>query len=233
MDDGDGAQAMGGRPPVTTETVEDDHEVQVYISKADHNLEELGYTDHGTRHSAIVAATARDILLKLGVEKREAELAAIAGYLHDVGNLVTREEHGIAASLLARHILIRLGMPIEEAVEVMCAIGNHEEEYGQPVSAIAAALIIGDKADVHHSRVRTIDPSEYDIHDRVNAACQSSEVRVDRSARTITLALQIDTGSAGVMEYFEIFLSRMVMCRRAAAYLGCQFRLVINDVAIA
>jgi len=231
--DGDGGGGKTAGEPVTVETVRGDHEVQVYIKKADHNLEELGYTDHGTRHCALVAATARDILLKLGTPAREAELAAIAGYLHDVGNLVTREQHGIAASLLARHILIRLGMPIEEAVEVMCAIGNHEEEYGQPVSAIAAALILGDKADVHYSRVRTMDPAEYDIHDRVNAACHRSEVLVDHGAHSITLALEIDTNVAPVMEYFEIFLSRMVMCRRAADYLGCRFRLIINDVVIA
>jgi metal-dependent HD superfamily phosphatase/phosphodiesterase len=160
-------------------------------------------------------------------------LAGVAGYLHDIGNLISREEHGIASSLLARHVLQRLGMPTEEVVEVMAAIGNHEEQYGDAVSDVAAALILSDKSDVHYSRVRTMDPADYDIHDRVNAACRRSEVSVDAEKSTITLALTIDTAQAPVMEYFEIFLSRMVMCRKAAAYLGCKFRLIINEVEIA
>ena len=224
---------MDKNEPVTLAMVRDDVEVQVFIRKADRNLEELGYTDHGTRHCGIVAAVAYDILARRGRPRREAELAAVAGYLHDTGNLVSREEHGIAAALLAREVLGRLGMPMAEVVDVMAAIGNHEEEYGEPVSDIAAALIVGDKSDVHCSRVRTIDPAEYDIHDRVNAACRSSRVDVDADQRTITLALEIDTSVAPVMEYFEIFLSRMVMCRKAAAYLGCDFRLKMDDVVIA
>jgi metal-dependent HD superfamily phosphatase/phosphodiesterase len=218
---------------VTLSTVREDAEAQVYIRKADRNLEELGYTDHGIRHCGIVAAVAHDILARLGRPTRQAELAAVAGYLHDTGNLVSREEHGIASALLAREVLGRLGMPLAEIVDVMAAIGNHEEEYGEPVSDIAAALVLGDKSDVHSSRVRTPDPADYDIHDRVNAACRSSRVDVDADLRTITLGLVIDTSVAPVMEYFEIFLSRMVMCRKAARYLGCDFRFVINDVVIA
>jgi uncharacterized protein len=224
---------MSENEAVTLAAVRGDPEVQVFISRADRNLEELGYTDHGTRHCGIVAAVAYDILSRLGRPSREAELAAVAGYVHDTGNLVSREEHGIAAALLAREVLTRLGMPMVEIADVMAAIGNHEEEYGEPVSQIAAALILADKSDVHYSRVRTIDPAEYDIHDRVNAACRSSRVDVDPEARTITLALVIDTTVAPVMEYFEIFLSRMVMCRKAALYLKCDFRLIINDVVIA
>jgi metal-dependent HD superfamily phosphatase/phosphodiesterase len=224
---------MSENRPVGLAAVRDDEEVQVFIRKADHNLEELGYTDHGTRHCGIVAAVAHDILIRLGRPEREAELAAVAGYLHDTGNLVSREEHGIAAALLAREVLDRLGMPMAEIVDVMAAIGNHEEAYGEPVSDIAAALVLGDKSDVHYSRVRHIDTLEYDIHDRVNAACRSSRVDVDAEVRTITLALEIDTSVAPVMEYFEIFLSRMVMCRKAAKYLGCDFRFIINDVVIA
>jgi hypothetical protein len=218
---------------VTVARVREDYEVQAYVHKADQNLKELGYTDHGTRHCDIVAAVARDILLHLGKSERVAELAGVAGYLHDIGNSVAREDHGIVASLLARHVLNRLGMPIGEIVEVMCAIGNHEEEYGQPVSDVAAALILADKSDVHYSRVRTVDPVDYDIHDRVNAACTQSSVAVDLVAQVITLALIIDSSVAPVMEYFEIFLTRMVMCRKAAAHLGCAFRLIINDVVIA
>ncbi len=146
---------MSENGPVRLAAVRDDAEVQVFIRKADRNLEELGYTDHGTRHCGIVAAVAYDILARLGRPEREAELAAVAGYLHDTGNLVSREEHGIAAALLAREVLDRLGMPMAEIVDVMAAIGNHEEEYGEPVSDIAAALILGDKSDVHYSRVRT------------------------------------------------------------------------------
>ena len=217
---------------VSLEAVRDDHEVEVYIRKADDNLERLGYTDHGTRHSGVAAAAARDILLKLGRPPRVAELAAIAGYLHDFGNLIVREEHGIAAALLARHVLMRLGMPVAEAVEVMCAIGNHEEAYGEPVSDIAAALILADKSDVHESRMRSAATVDYDIHDRVNLACRRSAVQVDAGAATISLLLEIDTGVAPVMEYFEIFLSRMIMCRKAAAFLGCRFNLVINGVQL-
>ena len=145
-----------------------------------------------------------------------------------MGNGISRLDHGIAAALLTRDVLYRLGMPVSEYVEVMCAVGNHEEEYGEAVSNLAAALIIGDKSDVHRSRVRAIDPATYDIHDRVNSAATKSFVTVDAKAETITLQLEIDTSISPVMEYFEIFLSRMVMCRRAAQYLGCSFNLVVN-----
>jgi metal-dependent HD superfamily phosphatase/phosphodiesterase len=223
---------MSENGPVRLAEVRDDAEVQVFIRKADHNLEELGYTDHGTRHGRVVAPVAHDILIRLGRPEREAELAAVAGYLHDTGNLVSREEHGIAAALLAREVLDRLGMPMAEIVDVMAAIGNHEEAYGEPVSDIAAALILADKSDVHESRVRSAATVDYDIHDRVNLACRRSEVQVDAGAATISLLLEIDTGVAPVMEYFEIFLSRMIMCRKAAAFLGCRFNLVINGVQL-
>jgi len=145
-----------------------------------------------------------------------------------MGNGISRLDHGIAAALLAQTVLRRLGMPVEEYTEVMCAIGNHEEEYGEAVSPISAALILGDKSDVHKSRVRNIEPAAFDIHDRVNFASQKSFVSVDGGAKTITLELEIDTAGSQVMEYFEIFLSRMVMCRHAAEFLGCRFSLVIN-----
>ena len=213
---------------VTLDRVRKDDEVQALIKKADENLAQLGYTEHGPRHASLVASIAENILLRLGRPRREAELAAIAGYLHDMGNGISRLDHGIAAALLTRDVLYRLGMPVSEYVEVMCAVGNHEEEYGEAVSNLAAALIIGDKSDVHRSRVRAIDPATYDIHDRVNSAATKSFVTVDAKAETITLELEIDTSISPVMEYFEIFLSRMVMCRRAAQYLGCSFNLVVN-----
>ena len=217
---------------VTLESVRADAEVQVFIRKADENLEQLGYTEHGTRHAGLVAKIARNILLRLGRPEREAELAAIAGYLHDLGNGISRLDHGIAAALLAQHVLLRLGMDYEECAEVMCAIGNHEEQYGEAVSNLAAALILADKSDVHSSRVRNIDPTTYDAHDRVNHASQRSFVTVDAEAKTITLELTIDVTAVSVMSYFEIFLSRMVMCRRAAAFLGCDFGLLINETRL-
>ena len=223
---------MASRTRVTLEKVRKDPETKAFVKKADENLEKLGYTEHSTRHAGLVAHIAENILLRLGHPKREAELAAIAGYLHDIGNVVTRLDHGIASALIAREILVQLGMPVEEYTEVMAAVGNHEEEYGEPVSAVAAALILGDKSDVHKSRVRNLDPTTFDIHDRVNFASQKSFVAVNAGSRTITLLLEIDTSVSQVMEYFEIFLSRMVMCRRAASFLGCDFNLVINGTRL-
>jgi metal-dependent HD superfamily phosphatase/phosphodiesterase len=223
---------MAGRSRVTLDKVRKDPETQAFVRKADENLEKLGYTEHSTRHAGLVAHIAENILLRLGHPKRDAELAAIAGFLHDIGNVVTRLDHGIASALIAREILVQLGMPVEEYTEVMAAVGNHEEEYGEPVSAVAAALILGDKSDVHKSRVRNLDPTTFDIHDRVNFASQKSFVAVNAESRTITLLLEIDTTVSQVMEYFEIFLSRMVMCRRAASFLGCDFNLVINGTRL-
>ncbi len=217
---------------VKLEDVRRDPEVQVFIRKADENLGVLGYTEHGDRHGILVAQIAHNVLLRLGHNERRAELAAIAGYLHDVGNGINRQDHGIAAALFAQHVLERLGMPAEEYAEVMCAIGNHEEEYGQAVSPLAAAVILGDKSDVHRSRVRHPDPDTDDIHDRVNLATEHSFLLVDGRARTITLELTIDTSLIALMEYFEIFLARMVMCRRAAEFLGCEFGLVINQTRL-
>lgn len=217
---------------VDLETVRQDHEIQMCLARADANLAVLGFTEHGEPHCSAVAEAARTILLRLGRPERLAELAAIAGYLHDMGNMITREQHGIAAALLARHILDRLGMPIAETIEVMCAIGNHEEEYGQPVSEVAAAVILADKADVRETRVRETGDVVGDIHDRVNSAARSSSLTVDPEERTVTLHLSIDTSVARVMEYFEIFLSRMVLCRKAARFLDCEFHLVINDVEL-
>jgi metal-dependent HD superfamily phosphatase/phosphodiesterase len=223
---------MASRTRVTLDKVRKDPETKAFVKKADENLEKLGYTEHSTRHAGLVAHIAENILLRLGHPKRDAELAAIAGFLHDIGNVVTRLDHGIASALIAREILVQLGMPVEEYTEVMAAVGNHEEEYGEPVSAVAAALILGDKSDVHKSRVRNLDPTTFDIHDRVNFASQKSFVAVNAESRTITLLLEIDTTVSQVMEYFEIFLSRMVMCRRAASFLGCDFNLVINGTRL-
>jgi metal-dependent HD superfamily phosphatase/phosphodiesterase len=229
MPENDG-RAPGG--PVTLDDVRSDHEVDVFVRKADENLGVLGYTEHGPRHCGMVADVAEDVLLRLGYPARIAELAAIAGYLHDIGNGINRLDHGIGAALLSRHILQRLGMDADEYAEVMVAIGNHEEEYGQAVSPLAAAVILGDKSDVHRSRVRVLDPETDDIHDRVNMATTRSSLTVDPDEHTITLDLEIDTDIIQVMQYFEIFLDRMVMCRRAAEFLGCRFGIVINGTRL-
>jgi len=218
--------------PLTLDDLRGDHEVRVFVRKADENLGVLGYTEHGPRHCGIVAGIAKNVLLQLGYPERTAELAAFAGYLHDIGNGINRLDHGIGAALLSRHILERLGMGPDEYAEVMCAIGNHEEEYGQAVSPLAAAVILGDKSDVHRSRVRVLDPETDDIHDRVNMATTRSYLAVDAEAHTITLELDIDTEIIQVMQYFEIFLDRMVMCRRAAEFLGCRFGIVINGTRL-
>ena len=220
------------RPPVKLDDVRRDHEVKVFVRKADENLGVLGYTEHGPRHCGLVADIAGNVLLRLGFPRRTAELAAIAGYLHDIGNGINRLDHGIGAALLSQHVLERLGMDPDEYAEVMCAIGNHEEEYGEAVSPLAAAVILGDKSDVHRSRVRVIDPETDDIHDRVNMATTRSFLAVDAELRTITLELEIDTDIIQVMQYFEIFLDRMVMCRRAAEFLGCRFGIVINGTRL-
>ncbi len=220
------------RRAVTLDEVKRDREVEAYIAKADEYTGAIGYTEHGLRHANLVASIASNILRLLGRAERAMQLAAMAGYLHDVGNLVGRVSHENTGALLAGGILARLGMdPVERAI-VMGAIGNHEEQTGEPVSEVGAALILADKSDVHRTRVRNPDPRTFDIHDRVNYAVEHSFLRVDDRANTVTLELTIDTGLSQVMEYFEIFLPRMVLCRRAAAFLGSQFKLQINGTKL-
>ena len=206
--------------------------VKTFIRLADDYLGELGYTEHGFRHAKIVARDARKLLKGLGYEKREPERAAIAGYLHDMGNFISRAGHPQSGAAISYQILGELGMPYKEIGIVLGAVGNHEEGIGQPVSPEGAALILADKADVHRSRVRNKDPETFDIHDRVNYAAESSVLSVDAEKRTLTLELSIDTELCKIMEYFEIFLERMAMCRRAAEFLDCQFRLVINGTEL-
>lgn len=206
--------------------------VKTFIRLADEYLGQLGYTEHGFRHAKIVARDARKLLKGLGYEKREPERAAIAGYLHDMGNFISRSGHPQSAAGISYQILGELGMPYKEIGIVLGAVGNHEEGIGQPVSPEGAALILADKADVHRSRVRNKDPETFDIHDRVNYAAESSILAVDADRRTLTLELRIDTTLSKIMEYFEIFLERMAMCRRAAEFLDCEFRLVINGTEL-
>lgn len=207
-----------------------DDELMTYIDSANSQLKALGYTEHGRRHAGQVARVAGDILEQLGYPASEIELARIAGLLHDVGNLIHREAHALSGALIAQQGLRRLGMPPAQVAQIMAAIGNHEEERGRPVSPAAAAVVLADKADVHRSRVQSPSMDDFDIHDRVNYAATHAAVQVE--LHVIELRLVIDTAFASVMNYFEIFLSRMVMMRQAAAVLDCDYHLVINDVRL-
>jgi len=213
---------------VSFEDVREHPRVKVFVRKADEALAEIGYTEHGERHVGLVAHIAYNILKRLGHAERECELAAIAGYLHDIGNAVNRDHHAQSSAVMAMQILTEMGMPDLEIVRVMGAIGNHHENDGDPVSPVAAALIMADKSDVHRTRVRNPDMIKFDIHDRVNYAVEKSFLNVDEGRKLITLELTIDTAISQVMEYFEIFMTRMIASRKAAIYLGCSFGLSVN-----
>ena len=216
--------------PITLKDVRHDGRVRTYITRANEQMQAIGYTEHGHRHAGIVSTIARSILINLGLDERAGELAAIAAYLHDMGCVVNRIGHVEAGAMMAYTILTDMGMRADEIATVIGAIGNHEEPNGLPISPVSAAVIIADKSDVHFSRVQVSDPIKFDIHDRVNYAVQKSYLRVDEVAKAITLELTIETTHATVTEYFEIFVLRMVLCRRAAAFLGCKFHLNINGV---
>lgn len=215
-------------PVLTLDDIRNDPRVETYIRKGDELLAAMGYTEHSFRHAALVSRITEQVLSRLGAPAREVELGAIAGYMHDIGNVVSRHNHPETGALLAERILSSLDMPVEEIAGIIGAIGNHEEGSGDVVSNLGAALILADKSDVHRSRVRNRDFATFDIHDRVNYAVEKSFLRVDAAARTVTLELEIDTQISPVLDYFEIFLTRMVMCRRAAAFLGCTFELMVN-----
>ncbi len=205
----------------------------LYIELSDEYLRQLGYTEHGLRHVKIVASSAYNILKKLGFGEKETELAALAGLLHDVGNLAGRHEHHRTGAMLAKEVLEELSYPLRDIATVMTAIVVHDESEGVVPSPIAAALIIADKADVHRSRVRKVNDIKGDIHDRVNFAATEADLNVDPEARVITLNLVIDTRISHVIEYFEIFLARMKGCREAARKLESEFQLFINGLRMA
>lgn len=217
---------------VTLDEVRNNETVRTYIQMANQMLYAMGYTEHGLRHAGLVANNARRLCLKLGYTEREAELAAIAGFLHDIGNVINRDHHAQTGAVLAYHLLTQMGMPAEEVAIIISAIGNHEEATGYPVNYAAATVILADKSDVHFSRVQNPHRDQFDIHDRVNFATQRSRLRVLAKERVIELNLEIDTSVASLMEYFEIFLERMVMCRKAAEALESQFHLMINQSPI-
>ncbi|MHB1653386.1 MAG: HDIG domain-containing metalloprotein [Desulfitobacteriaceae bacterium] len=216
---------------VTLEDIKADPLVQGYIDGGNRHLGAIGYTEHGLRHVNLVSRIAFNILEKLERSVRDSELAALAAYLHDIGNAINRVGHAHTGAVLAAGILERHRMSPEEIVIIIGAIGNHDEGDGHPVSDVSAALILADKSDVHRSRVRNPDLATFDIHDRVNYAVERSFLRV-HSKNYIALELTIDTKICPVMDYFEIFLARMLLCRKAAEFLGCTFELVINEVKL-
>ena len=217
---------------MTYEEIKKDKEILTYIQQADECLGALGYTEHSLAHVTHCAKTAGKLLTDLGYDKHTVQLAQIAGHLHDVGNMVNREAHAQSGAILAFSLLRARGMDPADVAEVVTAIGNHDEGTGRPVSPMAAALILADKSDVRRSRVRNQEESKFDIHDRVNYSVRESELAIDEDRTVIWLKLTVDTTYGSVMDYFEIFMGRMLLCRKAAEALGLQFKLMINGQAL-
>ena len=217
---------------ITYEQIKENDAIRTYIQKADESLAALGYTEHSFAHVTKVAETVKYILETLGFTPHEVELGMIAAYLHDIGNLVNRVDHSQSGAVMAFRILDRMDLPAEDLATVVTAIGNHDEGTGVPVNAIAAALILADKSDVRRSRVRNQDQNTFDIHDRVNYSVEKSVLKINQEHSLIKLKLTVDTHYGSVMDYFEIFLERMVLCRKAAEKLGLQFKLMINEQSL-
>jgi putative nucleotidyltransferase with HDIG domain len=221
---------------ITYEQLKNNEQIRAYIEAGNATLKALGYTEHAFPHVFRTAETAASILKELGYPEETAEHARIAGLLHDIGNMVNRTMHALTGADIARVILEKLGMPYPDIGVICGAIGNHDEETGRPVNSACAAVILADKSDVRRSRVQRHDMDEIlkDIHDRVNYAVERSEISVKQAGEkpVIRLCLDIDSNFTPVMDYFEIFLTRMLMCRRAAACLGADFELIINDLKI-
>lgn len=215
------------------ETVKNDPQIRQYLGIGDKYLEAMGTIQHDMPHALLIADLSRHILEKLDYPERKCELAAIAGFLHDIGNLVNRVNHGLSGAIMAFYLLSELNMDPEEMAIIMSAIGNHEENTGgNPVNSVAAAVILADKSNVHRSRVRKPDPTCFTQRDRVNFAVEKTCLEIDPEKKMITMKLKIDTDICSVMEYFEIFLVKMTISRRAAAALGCEFELIINDAKL-
>ena len=214
---------------ITFQTIKENEEINTFIRHADATLKTLGFTEHGFAHVTLVAETAAYLLKTLNYSEREIELVKIAGYMHDIGNLVNREGHSQSGALIAMRILEKLGMDTDELAKVVTAIGNHDEGTGRPVSELAAAIILADKSDVRRNRVRDEQGSEkYDIHDRVNYSVTASSLKINPEKTAVRLDLTVDTHYSSIMEYFQIFMERMELCRQAAKSLGLQFELFIN-----
>ncbi|MCD4691048.1 HD domain-containing protein [bacterium] len=214
---------------ITFNKIQKDPEITGMLRTANDHLGIIGYTEHGVRHGKWVGRTAQRLLKDLGLEKRQADLAGVAGYMHDLGNIINREDHAQSGAQLAFQLLRERDMDLDEITTVISAIGNHHEEHADPVNNVSAALILADKADVHRSRVRNPSMIKFDIHDRVNYAVQKSALAVLPEERVIRLSLKVNTRISQVMEYFEIFISRMIVSRRAADFLNCTYELFVND----
>lgn len=214
---------------LTFEDVKSNEAIRTYIQQADESLIALGFTEHSFAHVTQVAENAGYILETLGYPERTVELAKIAGFLHDIGNLVNRIDHSQSGAVMAFRILDNLNCDPAEIATIVTAIGNHDEGTGQPVNAVAAALILADKSDVRRSRVRNQDPTLFDIHDRVNYSVKKAQLKINEEHTLIKLKLSVDTKYGSVMDYFEIFMGRMLLCRKAAEKLGLQFKLMINE----
>ena len=214
---------------ITYEKIRKNEDIKKYIVAADDSLKALGYTEHSFAHVSKCADCAAYILESIGTDARTVEIARIAGYLHDIGNLVNRVDHSQSGAVMAFRILDKMGMPAEEIATIVTAIGNHDEGTGVPVNDVSAALILADKSDVRRSRVRNSDLAAFDIHDRVNYSVESSSLQINKESKEILLTLKIDTSISSIMNYFEIFLGRMLLCRRAADRLGLSFKLTINE----
>lgn len=217
---------------INLEDIKNNEFIEAFVLKGNEHLGAMGYTDHGKLHISLVSQLSQKILLELGYDERTVEMAGIAGYIHDIGNVVNRNGHSQSGALMAMTILGRMGMKPDEISIISAAIGNHDEGSGQPVNVVAAALILADKSHVHRNRVRNSDVATFDIHDRVNYAVENSTLIIQGDQRIITMDLSIDISICPVMEYFEIFLSRMLMCRRAANFLACDFALIINGAKL-
>ena len=214
------------------ENLKKDSEIIAYINAANEVLGQIGYTEHGLAHVVKTGEDASRILASLGYDERECELAKIAGLMHDMGNAINRHDHAQSGAFLAFELLRARNFPVEEVIKITTAIGHHDEKTAAPVTPIAAALILADKSDVRTSRVRNKNTVYNDIHDRVNYAVFSSQIDVDKANKLISLTLKIDTLICPVMEYFEIFLERMVLCKKSAEFFGCEFELIINDTRL-
>lgn len=214
---------------ITYEEIKKNETINTYIRQADENLKALGFTEHSFAHVGKVACDAGFILSELDYDEETIELAKIAGYMHDIGNVVNRIDHAQSGAVMAFRILDKIGADDEDIAKIVAAIGNHDESTAYPVNPIAAALIIADKSDVRESRVRAVEDIKTDIHDRVNYAVKEQKLEIDKDNKTVTLSLLVDTDICQVMDYFQIFLGRMNLCKTAAEKLGVEFKLVINN----
>ena len=217
---------------ITYKEIKNNEAIKAYIKKADESLCALGFTEHSFAHVGLVANRAEYILSEMGYDSHTIELTKIAAHLHDIGNIVNRREHSQSGAVMAFRILDNLDMRAEDIATIVTAIGNHDEGEGEAVNEVSAALILADKSDVRRTRVRNSDMTKFDIHDRVNYSVYESDLKVDKLKKEVTLLLKIDTEISSVMNYFEIFLGRMLMCKKAALKLGLEFKLIINGQEI-